>query len=466
MGLKRVMWVRRYQGQGRALRPLGHQGYRLRSYKKDQPLCSGYTGLTPCTDTDRGVPQGGTEGPFLYLLVTLPLAWEYPGYTPYTLRSPLVNFAGDDLLTTTIRHRNPAKPGLPATSDQASTILQLTKTYLNGHHLLVHPCKSVGLADAGTPSPTYGKASFCIWRTPQSAWGSQKPPGITTLHYQTSWKGVSPNYLSLPGGPPVYAGPGVLHGGGTQRGPRVPGPTPPEPRAPEHHARQQVTKAWAQHGGWRTSFPKEAMMAHWRYYGENTGAPVDSAYAKDAEHLLHRMRHNHQPEVRKAAAVRTKEAQTARNTCPRCILAPHGVPTSVATGILTQLKLLLPHHTDAILKSHHCNQQGPLVARYGNIRRHPAGKVDSLRLVGATITIVYITPTQMKVMAQCVAQNAPFLADTQWPTQSVFGAYVRTCATKAGPTRPGAKDINAAYMAFQSQHPQPGPKEHQAPTQR
>ena len=43
MGLKRVMWVRRYQGQCRALRPLGHQGYRLRNHKKDQPLCSGYT---------------------------------------------------------------------------------------------------------------------------------------------------------------------------------------------------------------------------------------------------------------------------------------------------------------------------------------------------------------------------------------------------------------------------------------
>ena len=43
MGLKRVSWVRRYQGQCRALRPLGHQGYRLRSYKKDPPLCSGYT---------------------------------------------------------------------------------------------------------------------------------------------------------------------------------------------------------------------------------------------------------------------------------------------------------------------------------------------------------------------------------------------------------------------------------------
>ena len=45
MGLKRVSWVRRYQGQCRALRPLGHQGYRLRKYKKDPPLCSGYNPL-------------------------------------------------------------------------------------------------------------------------------------------------------------------------------------------------------------------------------------------------------------------------------------------------------------------------------------------------------------------------------------------------------------------------------------
>ena len=42
MGLKRVSWVRRYQGQCRALRPLGHQGYRLRNHKKDKPVCSGY----------------------------------------------------------------------------------------------------------------------------------------------------------------------------------------------------------------------------------------------------------------------------------------------------------------------------------------------------------------------------------------------------------------------------------------
>ena len=42
MCLEMVSRVRRYQGQCRALRPLGHQGYRFHSYKKDPPLHSGY----------------------------------------------------------------------------------------------------------------------------------------------------------------------------------------------------------------------------------------------------------------------------------------------------------------------------------------------------------------------------------------------------------------------------------------
>ena len=49
-------------------------------------------GLTPWTSKDREVPHGGAEGPFFYLLVTLPLAfelaWVYPGYAPYPLRPP------------------------------------------------------------------------------------------------------------------------------------------------------------------------------------------------------------------------------------------------------------------------------------------------------------------------------------------------------------------------------------------
>ena len=57
-------------------------------------------------------------------------------------------------------------------------------------------------------------------------------------------------------------------------------------------------------------------MAHWRYYGDNTGALVDMAYAKHAAPLLHRVTHNHQPEVREAAAIHIKEAQMAATPAP------------------------------------------------------------------------------------------------------------------------------------------------------
>ena len=141
-------------------------------------------------------------------------------------------------------------------------------------------------------------------------------------------------------------------------------------------------------------------MAQWRYYGDNTGALVDMASAKHAAHLLHRVTHNHQPEFHEAAAIRIKEAQMSRNTCPQWILAQHGVPTSVGPGIWAQLQLLRPHHTHAILTNHHCDQQGPLVARHTDIHQHPEGQLDTLGVVEATITIVYITSTQMNIMAQ------------------------------------------------------------------
>ena len=174
------------------------------------------------------------------------------------------------------------------------------------------------------------------------------------------------------------------------------------------------------------------------------------------------MTHNHQPEVREATAIRITEAQTARNTCPGWRLAQHGVPGPVGTGISAQLQLLLPHHTHAILSSHHCYQQGPLVATHTDIHRQPAGNVDTLRLVGANITIVYITRTQMNIIAQCSVHHDPLLADQQWPTRHAFQAYLRTCATKAGQTMPVPQNTNKAYKAFPHQHPRAHPNKHKA----
>ena len=71
--------------------------------------------------------------------------------------------------------------------------------------------------------------------------------------------------------------------------------------------------------------------------------------------------------------------------------------------------------------------------------------------MGATITIIYITPTLMKIMAQCDAHHGPFLSDPQWPARCVFRAYLRACGTRAGCDMPGPKDIDTAYKAFRPQ---------------
>ena len=302
--------------------------------------------------------QRGAEGLFLYLLVTLLLAFElarvYPDCAPFLLRSPLINVADDNLLTAATRHRDPANAGLPTTTEQASAILQLTTTYLDAHQLLVHPRKLVGLAEVGTPAPHIRKGgplhledtTFHLRVT------------LATQHHHIELPnklegcltGLSQlargDLLSTQG--PAYFMEAVLKATIGYLALHL-----PHPQDALRHARQQVTKAWAQHGGWPTSSPKEAMTAHWRYYRGNTCALVDTAYAKHTAHLLHMVTHIHQPEVREAAARRAKEAQTARNACPQWILAQHGVPSSVGTSIWAELHLLLTHHTHAILMSHH-----------------------------------------------------------------------------------------------------------------
>ena len=65
---------------------------------------------------------------------------------------------------------------------------------------LCTPASRLGWPMSGPPPPTSVKASPCMWRTPVCTWRSHKPPDITILHSQNSWKGISPNYLSSPGG--------------------------------------------------------------------------------------------------------------------------------------------------------------------------------------------------------------------------------------------------------------------------
>ena len=113
-------------------------------------------GATPWVHPTSGVPQGGAEGPFLFLLVTLPLACytrrTYPDVASYPLRTTLLAFA-DDMAVVTATARQP----LPTTPEptRATKVLHVVTTYLEGHQLLVHNVKSTTMVHNAPPPPLH-----------------------------------------------------------------------------------------------------------------------------------------------------------------------------------------------------------------------------------------------------------------------------------------------------------------------
>ena len=109
---------------------------------------------TPWVQPASGVPQGGAEGPFLFLLVTLSLAFyirpTYPDVAPYPLRTTLLAFA-DDMAVVTATARQP----LSTTPDpsKATKVLHVVTTYLEGNQLLVHNVKSATMVHNAPPPP-------------------------------------------------------------------------------------------------------------------------------------------------------------------------------------------------------------------------------------------------------------------------------------------------------------------------
>ena len=141
-------------------------GLRFYNFASDYIRTHKYTvrtraGLTQFLEPGSGVPQGGAEGPFLYLLVTLPLALtneqDYPAYAPYRLLPPLVGFADNTSLTVAHTPHEPhtPDPGSPVTK-QANDLLDVTIFYLSRNNLIVLPTTSVAMIKGSATAPILG----------------------------------------------------------------------------------------------------------------------------------------------------------------------------------------------------------------------------------------------------------------------------------------------------------------------
>ena len=184
---------------------------------------------------------------------------------------------------------------------------------------------------------------------------------------------------------------------------------------------------------------------------------MKAAYARHTALLLHRMTHNHSLEVREVATIHLQAAQRARNICPRWILHQTGKPSDMNTCLWNHLQLLLPSPHHATLTNNTFSEEGPLAVLCGDLHHHPKGTINTIDLVGASITVVYVTLSQMRVRHHSRAHHTPFLQLPEWQKYHLFHQYLTQKARAVGHPLPGSTDMRAAYRDFKKQHPRPIP---------
>ena len=111
-----------------------------------------------------------------------------------------------------------------------------------------------------------------------------------------------------------------------------------------------------------------------------------------------------------------------------------------------------PHGKASILTNHTCPEEGPLAVLCGDPHHHPKGTINTIDLVRASVTVVYVTLPQMRVLHHSGAHHTPFLQLPEWPQYSLFHQYVTQTVRAAGHTVPRSKDMQAAYRDFNKQH--------------
>ena len=222
-------------------------------------------------------------------------------------------------------------------------------------------------------------------------------------------------------------------------------------------AATMVRRAWTIHGHRPRSLRAAVGAASPPYYGDNTDHLVINAYTAHTAAHLHRLMHNHEPEVREVFTLMLREGLYHRNTCPQYKNHQRGLPTKVGARIWNHLQLLLPHHRHVIQTNHPCMETGPLAVLHTDVGGGPTASTTTLDLVGTTLHLVRVTPNQMRALERVGTHHVPFLHHPEWPNKSLLESHMRSAATQTGNLRPTDGEVRQAYNLFWSTHKGPLP---------
>ena len=197
-----------------------------------------------------------------------------------------------------------------------------------------------------------------------------------------------------------------------------------------------VPRAWTIHGHRPGSLPAAVRKASPPYYGDNTDHLVNNTYTAHTAAHLHRLLHNHEPEVREVFTLTLPNAKYHCNTRPQYILHQRGLPTKVGARVWNHLQLLLPHHQQVIQTNHWCREIGPLAVLHTDVGEGPTGSTTTLDLVGTILHLVRVTPNQMGALQRVGTHHVSFLQHPEWPKKIIPGQPHAHCGhpNRAPPT--------------------------------
>ena len=406
-----------------------------------------------------GVPQGVAEGPFLFLLVKLPLAFNirrtYPDVAPYPLRTTLLEFADDmAMVTATARQPLPTTPN----AGRATKVLHDVTNYLEGNQPLVHNVKSATMVhNAPTPlrpgGPPMNPGSTATYLGVHQAATTNEVTLPPNLIRQLTRTLVIARIVALSTPVLAYFLQAVLNAAIGFQDLHL-----THPKRMLQEATATVRRAWTIHGHRPSLLPATVRATSPPYYGDNTDKLVNNAYTAHTAAHLHCLMHNHEPEVREVFTLTLHKTQYHRNTCPQHKLYQRGLPTKVGTRIWNHLQLLLPHHQHVIQTNHPCRESGPVAVLHTDRGGGQTGSTTTLGLVGTTLHLARVTPNQMWALQRVATHHVPFLQHPEWPNEAVLESHMRNAAAQTGHTQATDGEVREAYGLFWSTHKRPLPQ--------
>ena len=267
-------------------------------------------GTTPWVHPASGVPQGGAEGPFLFLLVTLQLAFyirrTYPDVAPYPLQTTLLAFA-DDMVVVTATARQP----LSTTPDptRGTKVLHAVTNYLEGNQLLIHNVKSATMVHNAPPpplrpgDPPMNAVNTATYLGVQQAATANWVTLRANLIRQLTRTLVIAHIVALSTQALAYFLQAVLNAAIGFQALHL-----THPRHMLQAAATTVRRAWTIRSHRPTSLPAAVRAASLPYYGDNTDHLINNTYTAHTAAHLHRLMRNHEPEVREVFMLTLREA--------------------------------------------------------------------------------------------------------------------------------------------------------------